>query len=254
MKKSDARIREYLSESVSRTESGRSCLQETIRLSKAAFYEMESRGQLSSAEFLYQQSQYIRKRWWILQGGLLMLLWILLAVSESGVVVQKSMGVAAPLFAVLLLPELWKNRNAQATEIEGTAFYSLRQIYAARIFLFALVDAGLLGLFSLAAVLTGNVPIETLIGQFFLPYFVTCCICFRTFYHKRAVSDVFALLLCLVWCFVWIHFILDENLYDAVSLPIWMAATAASALYLGCCIYRGQKNFQKLWEEKTVWN
>ncbi len=126
MKKSDARIRKYLSESVSRTESGRSCLQETIRLSKAAFYEMESREQLSRAEFLYQQSQYIRKRWWILQGGLLMLLWILLAVSESGVVVQKSMGVAAPLFAVLLLPVLWKNRNAQATEIEGTAFYSLR--------------------------------------------------------------------------------------------------------------------------------
>ena len=114
---------------------------------------MESLEQLSRAEFLYQQSQYIRKRWWILQGGLLVLLWILLAVSESGVVVQKSMGVAAPLFAVLLLPELWKNRNAQATEIEGTAFYSLRQIYAARIFLFAMADFLLLFAFFAATVL-----------------------------------------------------------------------------------------------------
>lgn len=229
-------------------------LQETIEKSKAAFYETEVKSFLSHREFLCQQGRYIQKRWWMLQGLLLLSLWLLLDFSKAGPYAQKCMGAAAPLFAIFLLPELWKNRNLHATEIEGAAYFSLRQIYAARIFLFALVDAGLLGLFSLAAVLTGNVPIETLIGQFFLPYFVTCCICFRTFYHKRAVSDVFALLLCLVWCFVWIHFILDENLYDAVSLPIWMAATAASALYLGCCIYRGQKNFQKLWEEKTVWN
>ena len=229
-------------------------LQETIEKSKAAFYETEAEGALSRGEFLYQQIQYMQKRWWILQGMLLLSLWFLLDWSKAGPYARKCMGVAAPLFAVFLLPELWKNRNTHTTEIEGAAYFSLRQIYAARIFLFALVDTVLLCLFSLAAVLMGNIPAETLIAQFFLPYFVACCICFRTFYHRRAVSDVFALLLCLIWCFVWIHFVLNENLYDAVSLPIWMAATAASVLYLGCCIYRGQRSCQILWEEKTVWN
>lgn len=254
MKKSDARIREYLSESVSRTESGRSCLQETIRLSKAAFYEMESRGQLSSAEFLYQQSQYIRKRWWILQGGLLMLLWILLAVSESGVVVQKSMGVAAPLFAVLLLPELWKNRNADAMEIEGTAYYSLRQVYAARMFLCALVDFLLLCFFLAAVILTGKMLMEEIIIQFFLPYTVTCCICFRTLYSRRAVSEALAVLLCAVWCVLWIQIGLSEKIYEAISPLVWFLVIAAAVFYIGYCIYRGQKTLTFNGEVRTVWN
>ncbi len=252
MKKSDARIRKYLSESVSRTESGRSCLQETIRLSKAAFYEMESRGQLSSAEFLYQQSQYIRKRWWILQGGLLMLLWILLAVSESGVVVQKSMGVAAPLFAVLLLPELWKNRNAQATEIEGTAFYSLRQIYAARIFLFAMADFLLLFAFFAATVLTGKMPPEEMLLQFFLPYSVTCCICFGTLYSRKMFSETFALLACSVWCILWIQAAANEKIYGMISVPAALAVTAAAVFYSGYCIFRGQEGWRNLYAARET--
>ena len=137
MKRSDIQIKKYLTpkEHISHTSPGSAelCapealrLQETIRLSKAAFYEMEAQGQLSRAEFIYQQSRYIRKCWWMLQAALLLILWFLLAISESGSVVRKCMGAAAPLFAILLLPELWKNRSTDATEIEGTAFYSDRK-------------------------------------------------------------------------------------------------------------------------------
>ena len=253
MKKSDARIRKYLSESVSRTESGRSCLQETIRLSKAAFYEMESLEQLSRAEFLYQQSQYIRKRWWILQGGLLVLLWILLAVSESGVVVQKSMGVAAPLFAVLLLPELWKNRNAQATEIEGTAFYSLRQIYAARIFLFAMADFLLLFAFFAATVLTGKMPPEEMLLQFFLPYSVTCCICFRVLCCRKYHSDVLAVVLCMVWTVLWAQLVVHGTVYEHISGPIWAGLVLVAMGYLVLCVRRVFKQTQD-WSESITWN
>ena len=53
-------------------------LQETIRKSRAAFEESEAEELISHAEFLYQQSRYIHKRWWILQGALLFLLWLTL--------------------------------------------------------------------------------------------------------------------------------------------------------------------------------
>ena len=234
-------------ESVSCTESSQSCLRETIRLSKAAFYEMESREQLSSAEFVYQQSQYIRKRWWILQGGLLVLLWILLVVSESGIAVRKSMGAAAPLFAVLLLPELWKNRNARATEIEGTAFYSLRQIYAARIFLFAMADFLMLDAFFAATVLTGKMLPEEVLLQFLLPYSITCCICFGTLYSRRIVSETFALLVCSVWCILWIRTAADEKMYGMISVPAALAVTAAAVFYSGYFFFRGQKGWRNLY-------
>lgn len=65
------------------------------------------------------------------------------------------MGAAAPLFALLILPELWKNQSSHTLEIECTTCYSLRQIYGARIFLFALVDITLLSIFSLTAIGSG---------------------------------------------------------------------------------------------------
>lgn len=253
MRVSDNQIKQYLKkkECVCWNESR---LQETIRESKAAFYEGEVEYVLSKAEFLYWQGKYIRKRWWIMQGGVLLLLLRLFELSGLGFPVQRAMGVASSLFAVLLLPELWKNRNTNAMEIECSAYFSLRQIYAARIFLSALVDFLLLCLFSMTAVLTGKMPAEELIIQFFLPYLVTCCICFCTLYSKRAGSETFALLLCIVWCDVWTQFVLNERVYGAISKSVWFAMTAAAFLYLCYCIYRGQKNCKEMWEVKPLWN
>lgn len=229
-------------------------LQETIKQAGIAFCENEKESTLSRLEFLYQQSCYIRKHWWFLQGCILLFLWFLLDLTESSLLLQKSMGASAPLFAVLVLPELWKNRNANALEIECTACFSLRQIYGARIFLFALVDLLLLGLFALAAVLMGKISAGELIIQFFLPYLVSCCICFRTLYSPQITSEAFAILLCMAWGFLWIQLVLQENIYNLISLPLWLFMTAIAACYLGYCIRKGQKGCIAIWEVKTQWN
>ncbi len=226
-------------------------LQETIRRSKAAFYEAEDCESLSYADFLYQQSRYIQKRWWMMQGILLFLLWLLLVLTGSSFYVQRSMGIGASLFAVLLLPELWKNQSSGALEIENTAYYSLRQIYSARIFLSALVDLLFLSLFVLSAVGTGTMSVEEIVIHFFLPYLVTCCICFRTLYSAGKSSEYLALLLCMLWCAVWTQFVLNEKIYEAVSLPLWLVMTAAAVLYLGYWISRGQRGCREILEVRT---
>lgn len=229
-------------------------LRETIQKSKAAFYENEAEGTLSKAEFLRQQSRYIHKRWWLLQGCVLLTLWFLLTLIKSSYYMQRCTGIAAPLFAVLLLPELWKSRSSNALEIECAAYYSLRQIYAARIFLFALVDFLLLCVFSLATVLTGKILWEELVIQFFLPYLVTCCICFRTLYSRYMGSEAFALFLCIVWCAIWTQLVLNEKIYEMISVSLWAAMLAVTVFYLGCCIHRGQKKCKELGEGKLLWN
>ena len=44
-------------------------------------------------EFLYEQLKYIRKRWWVLQGGSLLLLWMLLADYGEGANAERVLGV-----------------------------------------------------------------------------------------------------------------------------------------------------------------
>ena len=53
----------------------------------------------------------------------------------------------------------------------------------------------LLSVFTLMVMLTGEVFAEEMLIQFFLPYLVTCCICFRVLSSRRIGSEVFALFL-----------------------------------------------------------
>ncbi len=240
MRRSDREIGKRMSADLPVRMSGED-LQRTIRESKQTFGEGEAGDILSEAEFLLWQAKYIRKHWWLLQACVLGALWFLLEWSKSGYFVQRYMGVAASLFGVLVLPEMWKNRSSNALEVEGAAYYSLRRVYAARILLFAMVDFALLSGFSFAAVLGGMVGLEEMLVQFIFPYLVTCCICFRTLYSRRIDSEAFALFLCIVWSLVWLLILLEEKVYQTVSFPAWITLLAAAFVYLGYSVWRGQK-------------
>lgn len=251
MKRSDQQIKKILSLSETYSEEA---LQDTIRRSRASFCKSEAQSMLTGAEFLYQQGKYIHKRWWVLQAAVLVILWVFFGLTVHEHYVQRCMGIAAPLFAVLVLPELWKNRNAGAMEVEGAAYYSLRQVYAARIFLFALVDLFLLSCFAFASVITGRLLLQEILVQFFLPYMVTCCICFRCLYSRIFGSELFSVSLCVIWSGIWTQIIVNERIYAAVSLPVWYSMLALATFYLGYCICRGQKSCRKIGEVNTQWN
>lgn len=246
MRFSDKRIKKYIDSgesAVTQTERVRRerHFEETVCRSLEAYYAGEAEGELSGWEFLYQQGRYISKYLWLLQGIVLFLLWYILKVLGSGYYTQRCMGIGASLFAVLLLPELWKNWNANAIEVEAAARFSLRQIYSARILLCALADMVMLCVFFLTVVFSGSVVWEEVAVQFFLPYMVNCCICFRTLYSQRGGSEAGAALSCMVWAFIWLEFVLKDEIYEAVSGPVWLAMLAVTAFYLGYCIYKGQR-------------
>ena len=84
--------------------------------------------------------------------------------------------------------------------------------------------------------------------QFFLPLTVTCCICFRTLYSKRTGIEIFSLFLCVLWSGVWLQIVLNEKIYGAVAVPVWYMALAGSFSYLLYCIWRGQRDWRRIWE------
>lgn len=226
----------------------------TIRKSKEAFEEHEAGYSLSYFEFLYSQSCYIKKRWWILQGILLLFLWYILQISTYNYYVKRCVGLISPLFVILLVPELWKNHSSTSMEIEGSTFYSLSQIHSARLLIFAGVDLFLLSLFFVMTAMSGVFLTLNFMIDFFIPFNITCCICFRTLCSPHICSETLTMALCVVWIAVWLLILLDQRIYSRIALPVWGGLLFFSFLYLVCCIRRSAKNYNLIWEAGTPWN
>ena len=227
-------------------------LQKTIAISKQAFLEGEQERPVSRLEFLLEQSRYVKKTWWLLQGALLAAVCLLLADMEADYAIRRCLGLAGPLLAVLVLPELWKNRSADATEVECTTLYTLRSIYAARLTLFAGVDLLLLSVFFAGASVLTRVTVWEMLIQFLLPFNVTSVICLATLYSRKIQSETISMMLCLLWAAVWLLVMEQNEIYNAISAPLWVLALAASFCGLGWVILRGQRNLNL--EAKPVWN
>lgn len=213
-------------------------LVKAVAASQRAFYESECSGILTRTEFLFWQISYIKKRWWLLQLLVLTVLWGILYASKSEYYIQRSMGVLAPVFAILLIPELWKNRTSDSMEIEGASYFNLQQIYAARMFAFGLADVLLLSFFGSMVVLTCHLAVKDMLIHFILPLAVTACICYRTLCSRWCRSGALAVTLCLTWTAFWTLIVLNGNLYNKLSQPVWIGILIIVVVYLFSAIGR----------------
>lgn len=221
---------------------------QTIERSEDIFFAAEQSSFLSYPEILRFQLRFIRKRWWLLQLGLLLGLWTLLLLIHEEMYTQRCMGAAASLFVILLMPELWKNRSSQSMEVEGASYYSLRQIYAARMLIFGVVDILFITLFCQAASRWLYYDLSQLLVQFLFPMSVTACICFHTLHSRHIRSESFAIVLCLIWSFIWLLVLLNEAVYTLISLSLWFAMSGLVLCYLSISVYRAICSCNTYWE------
>lgn len=199
-------------------------------------------------EFFRMQVKLIQKRWWVLQAVILILAWLLLDSSAASQSVQRIMSVAAVLFVILIMPEIWKNRETNSMEIEKAAFYSLRQIYSAKLLAFGLVDTCIINLFCFTAVNTYQIPVYDLLKQFIFPLMVATGICFGIFCSKRNFSEVTALFTCVIANGIWILAIINEAVYTKITALLWGILFAISAAAVFLSIRKTICDCDKLWE------
>ena len=138
MRSIEERLRTYGKSAVCRPDESK--IKDTIVISRKSFYEGAEQSEPHYFAFLYEQMGYIRKRWWLLQFLVLFLTGWSVHDLESGFYMQRILGIEAALFVIMVIPEMWKSRSSYSLEVEGAAYYSLRQIYAARMLLFAFVE------------------------------------------------------------------------------------------------------------------
>ena len=214
---------------------------QTVRLSGETFFQMEQERVLSYAEFLKTQFLVLRKRWWVYQCLLLTGAGILLGNMQEGRYMRRSVGVVSVLFVVLIIPEMWKNRTHLSMEVETAAYYSLRQIYAARMMMFGAVDIFLTAAFCLGLKGQFHYTASELLVQFLFPMVVTACICFGALCSKYAMNEAVSVAFCLVWSGVWWLVTMNERIYRSALLPVWVCLFLAAAAVMTVCAYRAVK-------------
>lgn len=229
-------------------------IQETIKRSKRAFYEGLEQEQPTWQEFLTGQVRFIRKRWWVFQFLILVLLWWIMYLRNGEPVLRREAAVLMPVFAVLAVPELWKNVRNRTVEVENVSYFTLRQVYAARLALFGLTDLVLLTVFFVMAACTVRLTLFDMIVHILIPFNVTVCICLGILCGKRFHSEYAAVGFCLIWTGVWYRVISDDRLYSAISGAVWgglMFFTLAGLLLL---VKRLLENSREYLEEQLLWN
>lgn len=99
---------------------------ETIQKSKEIVMEVQSENTMSYTEFLFSQFRLIRKRWWMLQAMLLVLVFLIMPSLKDTTYFMRMLGVASVFFIVMIIPEFWRNKESNSCQIEiilGTRIY-----------------------------------------------------------------------------------------------------------------------------------
>lgn len=226
-------------------------IQETIQKSKEIFYQKEKERMLTYLEFLWTQYQLIQKRWWLFQTILLAATIVILPKMQEQYYIQRSVGISGALFVIFVIPEFWKNKNYHCMEVEAAAYYSLRQIYAARISLFGVVDVFLLTIFCGTVQGTLHITFAELMVQFLFPLTVTACICFWTLCSPRMVSEAVSVALCMIWSALWWLITVNESFYTAIVFPVWLLLFGIAIAFLTVVIYKTLHDYNRSWEGKA---
>lgn len=224
-------------------------VQNTIRQCQNVMIGQENI-RISYFEFIYEQSKFIKKRWWGLQSLVLILLWLLLRDPENTEYMGRITGILVEVFVILIIPEIWKNRRYLAIEIERTSFYSLRQICAARMLLFAIVDLMMMMIFFIVAFHTVQISIYNMAINFLIPLNVSSCICFRLLYSQWMESEYIAVFVSMIWIILWSVIVTNNVLYHIIADPIWIGLIILSFGYLCFLIRKGQMNCEKVWRNQ----
>lgn len=226
-------------------------IQETIEKSIVTFCTGEQEKRLNYWEFLWIQLRLIRKKWWLFQLLLLLLLWAALPELRALQHIQRSMGVVATLFVIFMIPEFWKSRTYEFMEIEAASYYSLRQIYAARMMLFGMVDVLLITIFCGVSSITMNITLSELLVQFVFPMVVTACICFGILCSKYPFGETTAVIMCLAWSAIWLTVILNDKVYAFITLPLWITLLGMALVFLAVSVFRILHDCNHYWEVNT---
>ena len=89
-------------------------INQTVIASIEQFYLSERTHLLSHQDFLFFQLHLLKKRWLIIQTILMVSVYLFLKFSPETLYFSGALGIAACLFIIFMIPDLWRERNVRA--------------------------------------------------------------------------------------------------------------------------------------------
>ncbi|MDO4281217.1 MAG: hypothetical protein Q4C56_06255 [Peptococcaceae bacterium] len=231
-----------------RVEMNEAHIRATIRAARASFAQAEAAAPMMWGGFLQFALRHMHKRWWLAQTLVLLALWYSLPEMTSQLQMVRALGVGASLFVILAIPELAKNQQYDAIEIEATTYYSLRQIYAARMLILGLADVVIVTVFCIWLSLTAPVSLSLLLVHFLLPLTLTACLCFVVLADRHCRGVVRPVSVCIGASGLWWLFFANAARYDALSTPLWLGILALALVVLAALIRQWMLASTRIWE------
>lgn len=182
---------------------------------------------ISYMEFINSQSKYLDKRWWLIQLLLVTLTSFLLKDSYDILYMKKVLTIGAPLFVILILPEIWKNKNSNSLVIESSTYYSIRDIYFARILWYITIDLFFITLFYFFC----NITFKEFIINFMVPVNICGSICFLCVTNNKYKYE-HVILFFIIWTVIWLKLIEDLKIYYIFIKPFWIFYFIFSIIFL----------------------
>lgn len=210
---------------------------ETIQKSKEIMMEVQSENTMSYMEFLFSQFRLIRKRWWMLQAMLLVLVFLIMPSLKDTTYFMRMLGVASVFFIVMIIPEFWRNKESNSCQIEVTCLFSLRQIYSARIFLIGIVDIFMLTIFLTVACINMKMQFTDLLVQFLFPMVIAAGICFAML-NCSLLNEATSIVGCFLWGVIWWGITMNNAIYGNIVVPIWIMLFVFAICFLFCAVYK----------------
>ncbi len=210
---------------------------EAIQKSKEVLIEIQQENLMNYPEFLLSQFRLIRKRWWMTQLLLLMMTSFVMPYMQNQTYIMKTLGIIGVLFVVMVIPEFWRNKTNDSLQVEATCLFSLRQIYSARIFLIGIVDVFMLTLFLAIFCIYLRMQFMDVLVQFLFPIVVAAGICFSMLCSKF-LNEVASILGCFLWSVIWWSMVLNDYIYERITIPVWCALFAIAVVFLLRAVYK----------------
>ena len=171
-------------------------LEETIYRARelTAWISRTGDERMTMGQFFFDQCRFVRPHTWLLKAGLalLMAVWLPGSITGSEIWFWTVVSLAGPLLCLINANDLGGFFQPGIIEIQMTAKYSLRHAFLARLTLFGVIDAIVIGAVSAVMTACGTAAAWQVLLYSTVPYLLMCTGCMVIFQKVREESTLFA--------------------------------------------------------------
>lgn len=189
--------------------------------------------------FVRTQAGFIRKRMWALQfavlAGVLLLVWANGGTGAYALRQYALCAAAAPLLLIANVQDLARVYHQGMLELELATRYSLPRVTAARLLVFGVCDAVLLGILAAVGAVMSRADLGVVLLYCLTPFCCVSALCMGLLRHLRPAvfgRAAFAVTAAVLFVLVVPLGRMQDRLYAPQAQPVWAAVLVLSAAAL----------------------